>query len=177
MLTLPFCMTPAKFPLRETGGFSPSLSAIGYIHSATRVFVTSIHYKGRNRHYPTVSFDKNNYKMKRIIILIVAMLFTAIQIFAQGVGIGTTDPDPSALLELKSTTKGFMPPRITAEQKINLTTRIGDVARKRVLPGKITIVVSHRPKQFSSYFLSRNVSFSPPITTTHLRRPGSTLIS
>ena len=33
------------------------------------------------------------------------------------VGIGTTNPDASALLELESTTKGFLPPRMTEAQR------------------------------------------------------------
>ncbi len=36
---------------------------------------------------------------------------------AQNVGIGTTAPDASSLLELKSTTRGFLPPRMTAAEK------------------------------------------------------------
>lgn len=37
--------------------------------------------------------------------------------FAQNVGIGTTLPDSSAQLELSSTTKGFLVPRMTAAQR------------------------------------------------------------
>jgi uncharacterized protein (TIGR02145 family) len=37
--------------------------------------------------------------------------------FAQRVGIGTTNPDSSALLELKSTNSGFLPPRMTFAQR------------------------------------------------------------
>lgn len=33
------------------------------------------------------------------------------------VGIGTTNPDPSAKLEVASTTKGFLPPRLTTTQR------------------------------------------------------------
>ncbi len=36
--------------------------------------------------------------------------------FAGNVGIGTTDPVPSAQLEMSSTTKGFLPPRMTRDQ-------------------------------------------------------------
>lgn len=38
-------------------------------------------------------------------------------IFAQRVGIGTNSPDSSALLELKSTNSGFLPPRMTFAQR------------------------------------------------------------
>ena len=37
------------------------------------------------------------------------------------VGIGTTSPSKSALLDLTSTTKGFLPPRMTATQASAVT--------------------------------------------------------
>lgn len=37
------------------------------------------------------------------------------------VGIGTSNPDPSSLLEVKSTTAGFLPPRMTKAQRDALT--------------------------------------------------------
>lgn len=54
--------------------------------------------------------------MKSIIILVIA-LFYNLQINAQNVGIGTTTPNPSAKLEIASTTKGFLPPRMTLAQR------------------------------------------------------------
>ena len=33
------------------------------------------------------------------------------------IGIGTTSPDPSAITEMNSTTKGFLPPRVTSTQR------------------------------------------------------------
>jgi len=54
--------------------------------------------------------------MKSIIInalLIICIGFT----HAQSVGIGTTTPNPSALLEINSTTKGLLPPRVTNVQR------------------------------------------------------------
>ena len=36
--------------------------------------------------------------------------------FSQGVGIGTSNPNSSALLDLTSTSKGFLPPRMTTSQ-------------------------------------------------------------
>ena len=55
--------------------------------------------------------------MKKIFLFIAvtAMLATS---FAQSVGIGTTTPDASALLEIKTTTKGFLPPRMLAADKL-----------------------------------------------------------
>ncbi|MEP6712831.1 MAG: hypothetical protein ABJA37_10465, partial [Ferruginibacter sp.] len=37
--------------------------------------------------------------------------------FSQSVGIGTTTPDASSVLELKANNKGFLPPRMTASEK------------------------------------------------------------
>jgi hypothetical protein len=37
------------------------------------------------------------------------------------VGIGTTEPDESAALDIKSTEKGFLPPRMTAEERDNIS--------------------------------------------------------
>jgi uncharacterized protein (TIGR02145 family) len=48
--------------------------------------------------------------MKKTIIL-VTLLFLFIKITAQ-VGIGTTTPDPNAALDIVSTNKGFLPPRV-----------------------------------------------------------------
>ena len=52
--------------------------------------------------------------MKHLIIILVLLL--PISTFAQ-TGIGTTTPDPSAQLEVSSTSKGFLPPRMTTEQR------------------------------------------------------------
>jgi len=56
--------------------------------------------------------------MKHIVILF--FLFLSASTYAQ-TGIGTTTPDPSAQLEVSSTTKGFLPPRVTAEQRDNIS--------------------------------------------------------
>jgi len=55
-------------------------------------------------------------------ILIGLMLFITITTKAQ-VGVGTTIPETSAMLEVKSTSKGFLPPRMTFLQRnsINVT--------------------------------------------------------
>jgi len=55
--------------------------------------------------------------MKNILILsLLLFVFTKFS-FAQSVGIGTTTPNPSALLEVNSTTKGLLPPRVTNAQR------------------------------------------------------------
>ena len=54
---------------------------------------------------------KTTYK-----IFFALTLFTVMQTQAQ-VGIGTTNPNSAAVLEISSTTKGFLPPRMTASQR------------------------------------------------------------
>lgn len=55
--------------------------------------------------------------MKKIILSIVILASLTNSSIAQSVGIGTTTPDASAVLELKAINKGFLPPRMTASQK------------------------------------------------------------
>lgn len=50
------------------------------------------------------------------IIFLASLLFFSIATFAQ-VGIGTTTPDGSAKLDVSSTTKGFLPPRLTTTER------------------------------------------------------------
>ena len=60
-------------------------------------------------------------KFKQIIIL--AMLLTIVTSKAQ-VGIGTTTPHVSAILDLTSTSKGLLPPRLTYTQKNAISTPV-----------------------------------------------------
>lgn len=61
-------------------------------------------------------------------ILLTALLLASIFSFAQ-VGIGTNTPDNNAVLELKSTTKGFLPPRLTPAQRSTLASSLSDVQK------------------------------------------------
>jgi uncharacterized protein (TIGR02145 family) len=45
------------------------------------------------------------------------LFFICTNAFAQNVGIGTNTPDSSALLELRSNSSGFLPPRLTTPQR------------------------------------------------------------
>jgi uncharacterized protein (TIGR02145 family) len=47
------------------------------------------------------------------------LLISSVTVFAQ-TGIGTTTPDPSAQLDVSSTDKGFLTPRMTASQRDNI---------------------------------------------------------
>lgn len=60
--------------------------------------------------------NKEN-KMKHLILLILILVF-CLTLFAQNVGINAdgSDPDASAMLEVKSANRGFLIPRMTAEQ-------------------------------------------------------------
>lgn len=53
-------------------------------------------------------------KKASFILTFLSFIVTGI---AQSVGIGTTTPDASALLDVSSTTKGFLPPRMTSAQR------------------------------------------------------------
>lgn len=57
--------------------------------------------------------------MKNLFILSALMLLSS-TVYSQ-VGIGTTTPDPSAVLDLNSTNKGFLPPRMTTLQRDAIT--------------------------------------------------------
>jgi hypothetical protein len=54
--------------------------------------------------------------MKKTLLTIITLLSFNI-IFSQNVGIGTISPDPSAQLDVYSSSKGFLPPRLTAAQR------------------------------------------------------------
>ena len=56
--------------------------------------------------------------MKQIIGAVLGFVFISNLMMAQGVGIGTNAPESSAILELKATNKVFLPPRMTAAEKI-----------------------------------------------------------
>jgi hypothetical protein len=59
--------------------------------------------------------------MKKLILFI--MLFSSWPFFAQ-VGIGTTTPDASAMLDVQSTTSGFAMPRMTSDERNNIANPI-----------------------------------------------------
>ena len=61
--------------------------------------------------------------MKKVIAAFGFLFFTVIG-RGQNVGIGTTSPHPSAQLDVSSTSKGFLPPRMTTTQRDLITTPI-----------------------------------------------------
>jgi hypothetical protein len=64
-------------------------------------------------------YKKRNKPMKQFFTLLAAVLLTA-STYAQ-VGIGTTTPDASSALDITSTTKGLLIPRMTAAQRDAIT--------------------------------------------------------
>ena len=54
--------------------------------------------------------------MKKLIFLLPIFVLLQMCLYAQ-VGIGTATPDASAKLDIASTTKGFLPPRMTTAQR------------------------------------------------------------
>lgn len=55
--------------------------------------------------------------MNKVIFTFMLLVFARPVSYAQSVGIGTTTPEASAVLELKASNKGFLPPRMTASEK------------------------------------------------------------
>jgi hypothetical protein len=51
------------------------------------------------------------------IIHIAAPIVPSVRLVSAGIGVASTEMDPSALLEVKSDTKGFLPPRMTATER------------------------------------------------------------
>lgn len=60
-----------------------------------------------------------NYKntMRKTLPLILCIFTFSIQLCAQNVGVGTNTPQASAILDVSSTDKGFLPPRMTTTQR------------------------------------------------------------
>ena len=58
--------------------------------------------------------------MKKALTILAFLSFTLISM-AQNVGIGTSTPAASAQLDVSSTTKGFLPPRMTLAQRIAIS--------------------------------------------------------
>jgi hypothetical protein len=57
--------------------------------------------------------------MKKVSFLILmAVLFTASHVHAQSIGVNTNTPDPSAALDVNSTTQGLLAPRMTDVQRL-----------------------------------------------------------
>ena len=58
--------------------------------------------------------------MKQVLLLILLIIGCRACLNAQGIGIGTNAPDTSSILELKSSNKGILIPRMTKAQRIGI---------------------------------------------------------
>src|SRR5688500_18134393 len=72
--------------------------------------------------YNSFSNNPNQQAMKNQFILICFLLFSLPLVAQQSIGIGTTSPNASSLLDITSTTKGLLIPRMTHAQKIAIAT-------------------------------------------------------
>ena len=71
-----------------------------------------------------ILINKNNTNMKNITKLFFAAAFLTVGAASaqSGVGVGTTTPDASSALDVTSTTKGFLMPRMTTAQRTAIAT-------------------------------------------------------
>lgn len=60
--------------------------------------------------------------MNRILLLLISLIALAHLMQAQNVGIGTSTPDASAILDISSTDKGLLIPRVTTAQRAAIVT-------------------------------------------------------
>jgi Chaperone of endosialidase len=66
---------------------------------------------------PHLQQHKSKIKHMKKFIFLYAVMTSALLSNAQSIGIGTTTPNASAQLDVTSTTRGFLPPRMTAAQR------------------------------------------------------------
>lgn len=99
--------------------------------------------------------------MKKLIILIV-IIFSTAKIIAQNVGIGTTVPSASAMLDVNSTTKGALVPRMTTAQKNAI-----------VSPAAGLIVFDTEEKTLFMFDGQQWLGFSP---LTNFQRPATNFV-
>ena len=62
--------------------------------------------------------------MRKIVPLILFYFFISAQVSAQNVGVGTNTPQASAILDVSSTDKGFLPPRMTTSQRNAISSKV-----------------------------------------------------
>src|ERR1700716_3375425 len=60
--------------------------------------------------------------MKKVYILLYFLFLISDFLFCQSVGIGTTSPNPKSLLDITSTSKGLLIPRLSTAQRTTITT-------------------------------------------------------
>lgn len=73
----------------------------------------------------------------RICLTFILILPAMVMLKAQ-VGIGTTQPNSKAMLEIKSTAKGFLPPRMTPAQRSTIATSLTKAERGLMVADSLT---------------------------------------
>ena len=91
--------------------------------------------------------------MKQTFLLIAVLLVISV-VSAQSVGVGTTAPNASAQLDINSTTKGFLPPRMTAIQRLAISS-----------PAEGLLV--YQTDYPAGYYYYKYGTWSPIAITTH----------
>ncbi len=112
--------------------------------------------------------------MKKLYIALLASLcLSAANLFAQNTfpsngsaGIGTTTPDASAVLELQSTTQGFLPPRMTRAQRNTI-----------VSPAKGLMIYQTNSTPGFYYYNGNGWVMMKPETTTYTPGQGISIVN
>ncbi len=79
-------------------------------------------------------YTKNQLRICLTFILIL----TAMVVLKAQVGIGTTQPNSKAMLDIKSTTKGFLPPRMTSAQRSTIAPSLTKAERGLMVADSLT---------------------------------------
>jgi len=90
--------------------------------------------------------------MKTLKTILAALLISA-SVFAQNVDINSdgASPDASAILDVKSTSKGFLAPRMTAAQRIGINSPATDARQtKSVAYSEVIPVLTEAIKQLKA---------------------------
>ena len=116
---------------------------------------------------------------KMIIILISCFSIISIHVNAQSVGIGTTSPDASAVLDVKSTNKGLLIPRLSSNARVAISSPAAglmvfdtDTNSFWYYNGTVWINMNAgaaASKNRSIYVTGNSVSFKPSASITYVR--------
>jgi len=109
--------------------------------------------------------NKKNMKISFKILLIAFLLITApVHMFAQSVGINGdgSSPNNSAMLDVKSTTKGMLIPRMTAAEIGSIANPADGLQAYNTDDGKIYVFVSSEYVWKELSYGADTINFSPP---------------
>jgi len=123
-----------------------------------------------------ILFDKYSIPfMRKTILLFTALLFT-FNALTQNVGIGTTTPATSAILDLNSTAKGFLPPRMTIAQRNAIPSPVAglqiwciDCKQLQVYDGTVWINIAGEKETLPSITICNQVWMDKNLDVTRYR--------